>query len=90
MIRFFDKKIPYLTADNFAKLNRKAIRNKLNRQVNTSVVSLLGKDTKYPISMIVYESQCVIRCQIVLDDEGSTCWLDMSDKDFDKLPIFTI
>lgn len=90
MIRYFEKEFRYLTSPEFTRLNRKAIRNNFTRQVDTKLTKLLGKETKYPIPMIMYHAGDIVRCQVLLDQEGDHVWIDMKTKDYEDLPVFKL
>jgi len=75
----------YLTYDILRALNRKAIRNKLNRAATFSRLPI-AKDELYPVIAAFVHNDQEVRTRLVLNTQGDTVFLDMSFKDFARLP----
>lgn len=78
--------VPYLTKDQFIRLNDRAIRRDANRSLEPDFVDSLDADNKYPIIQTMLHNDIEMRCQIAYSALGETCWLDIALADFDVLP----
>jgi hypothetical protein len=75
----------FLTYTSFEELNEKAVRNRLNRSVWLNKLPVDVHD-KFPIVLTLVHNDVEMRCEVVLNREGETAWLDMSFDDYNRLP----
>jgi len=78
--------VKYLTKEQFARLNDRAIQRKANRTVEPKFVKRLSDGLKFPIIETLLHNDVEMRCHIATSSEGSTCWLDITLSDFNVLP----
>ena len=78
--------VKYLTKEQFARLNDRAIQRKANRTVEPKFVKRLSDGLKFPIIETLLHNDVEMRCHIATSSEGNTCWLDIALSDFDVLP----
>ena len=82
--------IMYITGKSFKKLNRKAIRNNLNRSVVAKYANGLDDDVKLPLTFVMPHNDREMRCQFVTANPFSTgqdlmkVMIDMTLKDYEK------
>jgi hypothetical protein len=75
----------FLTYTLFEQLNKKAIKNRLNRSVYFDKLPI-DKNDRFPVSLSFLHNDKEIRCEVVLNRDGDTAWLDMSFNDYNGLP----
>ncbi len=75
----------FLTYDLLKSLNDIAIRNDSNRSLHFDKLPISKTDV-YPIAMNFLHNEIEIRCQLVLNAQGDTAWLDIPIKVFNELP----
>ena len=75
----------YLTYERFEDLNKKAVRRELNRSLYFDRLPI-SEDDVFPISFSLIHNDKEMRCEVVLNAEGETAWLDMSLQDYSGLP----
>ena len=75
----------FLTYTLFEQLNKKAVRQGLNRSVYFDRLPI-DKDDKFPVSLSIIHNDSEMRCEVVLNHDGDTAWLDMSLDDYKDLP----
>ena len=82
------KMVPYLTKELFQQLNDDAVKRKANRAVTDELINSLSDTNKYPIVQTFLHNDIEMRCSIVFNENGNTCWLDIPLKEYHSLPTF--
>jgi len=75
----------YMDKKTLIAINDNAIRKNRNRTLIPEKVKELS-DTLFPVVFNMVHNDDEIRCQLMLNAEGATAWLDMPIGVFNKLP----
>jgi len=75
----------YMDKRTLIAINDNAIRKNRNRTLIPEKVKELS-DTLFPVVFNMVHNDDEIRCQLMLNAEGATAWLDMPIGVFNKLP----
>ena len=97
MIKTFGTdKVKVLDYQTLERLNRKAVKERVNRSLDFDRLPISEGDL-FPVAMAfahndghrLGRANGGMRTQIVLNEEGATAWLDMSVKEYNPLPEHT-
>jgi hypothetical protein len=80
------KSYKYLPYDLLKKLNKKAVRFEKNRFLTDDILNNLDRSKVYPVLVNILHNDFEQRCEILLNEKGSTAFLDMDCEDFQTLP----
>ncbi len=81
-----EARVKYLTKDDIIEINRAAIRENRNRQLNEDFIESLPEDKFYTIVYIMYHNKDEIRVEILFDEKWKTGYVDMSQYRYDMIP----
>ena len=75
----------YLTYQLLQKLNAEAVANGYNRSLFFERLPIAQTDL-FPVALAMPHNDVEMRCQLVLNKHGETAWLDMTLRNYDRLP----
>lgn len=78
----------YFTKQQLVEANREAIMRKRTMKASDKGLSVLPDDKVYPVAFHMWtgpERNPVVRCEVIVNDVGSTVWIDVDPQGFNQL-----
>ena len=79
----------YLTFEMLSNINESSINAGRNRNVYIDILPI-DVEKRYPVKLAFPHNDEEMRTEILLNENGDSCWLDMSLEEYSDLPIFPI
>lgn len=76
----------YFTYESLKAANAVAVRAKRNRSLYFDRLPIEDDGTTYPIVQSYIHNDIEMRCQLILNGQGDSAWLDMDIGDYLDLP----
>ena len=81
--------IRYFTKTQLIAANKKAIATQRNRTLKPKKLEALP-DVRFPIVFTLLHNDEEMRCRIVLDENGTSAYLDIPFSTFESLPTIQV
>ena len=87
MSRMNDPRVRYLTFEALSNINESSVNAGRNRNLYLDLLPI-DVEKLYPIRMAFPHNDVEMRAEIVLNEKGDSCWLDMSFEEYNNLPVY--